>query len=66
MQIQLNGKDHELPESSTVADLIVGLEIEPRQVAVELNRAIVTRDQRPQTILADGDRVELVTLVGGG
>jgi thiamine biosynthesis protein ThiS len=35
-------------------------------VAVELNEGLVTRDQRESTSLRAGDKVELVTIMGGG
>lgn len=66
VEIQLNGEPYELPSARTVAELVEALELRPEQVAVELNQALVPRDQRATTVLAAGDRVEFVTLVGGG
>jgi thiamine biosynthesis protein ThiS len=66
MQVELNGKPRELPDASTVADLVAALGLEPQQVAVEINKTLVARDARAATVLSEGDRVELVTLVGGG
>ena len=40
--------------------------MKPDRVAVELNRAIVPRDQWDQTQLAEGDQLEIVHFVGGG
>lgn len=66
IRIQLNGAPREVPEGSTVAELVEALGLVPEQVAVELNRGLVPRARRAQTRLREGDRVELVTLVGGG
>ena len=66
LTIQVNGAAYEIGEGSTVADLVAAHELEPTQVAVELNREIVSRAVRGERVLAAGDRVELVTLVGGG
>lgn len=66
MRIVLNGEDHELPEGSTVTDLLAHLELGGRRVAVEVNKAIVRRADHEAHKLADGDLVEVVTLVGGG
>jgi sulfur carrier protein len=51
---------------TTVAGLLAELGLAGRPVAVERNREIVPRARHPETELADGDRLELVTFVGGG
>lgn len=66
MHIQINGDSSEVPADTTVARLIESLGLAPELVAVELNDGLVARDERTTTCLADGDRVEIVTLVGGG
>lgn len=64
--ITLNGEAMAVDPGHTVADLLVTLELEPTQVAVERNRDIVPRAQYGQTELSDGDVLEVVTFVGGG
>jgi thiamine biosynthesis protein ThiS len=64
--IQLNGQPHAVPAGTRLADLCAELGLVPEQVAVELNRRVVRRDARATTVLAAGDEVEIVTLVGGG
>ena len=66
MHIQLNGENLELPEGTSVADLIERLELSGRRVAVERNLDIVPRSQYASTALADGDRLEVVHAIGGG
>lgn len=66
MQILLNGKAHELPSGTTVAGLMDQLELRTEIVAVEVNEGLVARARREEHALSEGDRVELVTLVGGG
>ncbi len=66
LTIRVNGEDHELPESSTLTDLVASLGLATGAVAVELNRAVVTKSEHSTTTLNDGDRVEIVTIVGGG
>jgi thiamine biosynthesis protein ThiS len=51
---------------TTVASLIGELGLGDRKVAVERNREVVPRAQHATTVLADGDRLEVVTFVGGG
>ncbi len=66
MQIQLNGENHELAGSCTLEELVRELSLTPPRVAIELNQAVVRRDQWAQTNLNEGDRVEIVHFVGGG
>jgi sulfur carrier protein len=66
MQIQLNGRDFEVPAGATVADLLLQLQLLGRRVAVELNLDIVPRSLHGTTRLQAGDRVEVVHAIGGG
>ena len=66
MKIQINGNEREIAAESTVADLLRVLELEPRGLAVERNLELVPRALHAETKLAEGDRLEVVTLVGGG
>ncbi|PRP93811.1 Sulfur carrier protein ThiS [Enhygromyxa salina] len=64
--IVLNGESRAMTDGQTVAELLRELGLDPRQVAVERNREIVPRAQHGETVLADGDQLEVVTFVGGG
>jgi sulfur carrier protein len=64
--IVLNGESRELADGGTVSDLLRELGLDSRQVAVERNREVVPRAEHGQTVLADGDQLEVVTFVGGG
>lgn len=66
LTITLNGERRELPGPLTVAGLLRHLGVRPEQVAVELNRGLVGRKLHDETPVADGDELEVVTLVGGG
>ncbi len=66
MQILLNGDPRVLDGPCTVAALLEQLGLPSAGVAVERNRAIVTRADWAKTWLEDGDELEVVTLVGGG
>lgn len=66
VQIFINGEPREVREQITVAELIVELGLEPRYVAIEVNLQLVPRGLHDQRQLAPGDRLEIVTLVGGG
>jgi len=64
--LNLNGEDRLFPEPLTVEELVRKLEIHVGTMAVEVNRTIVPRSAHPSHRLKDGDRVEIVTFVGGG
>ena len=66
MRIVVNGDEREIAENSTVQELLASLEIKTRAIAVERNLEIVGRCDYAQCRLAEGDRLEIVTLVGGG
>jgi len=64
--VYVNGAPRPLAPDSTVADLVRDAGLRPELVAVEVNRALVPRREHSARRLVAGDRVELVTLVGGG
>lgn len=66
LRIQVNGEERRLAPGTTVRGLLESSEIDLRAVAVERNRSIVRKADFDSTVLADGDRLEIVTLVGGG
>jgi len=66
VRITVNDEPRELPADATVADLVAGLALGPRRVAVEVNRAVVPRAEYGAHRLADGDAVEIIHFVGGG
>jgi sulfur carrier protein len=66
MNIQVNGESREMAAGSTLASLLGELGVKQPHVAVELNLEVVPRAQHRETVLRDGDRLEVVTLVGGG
>ncbi len=66
MRIVVNGNEQMIDPGVTVAALIAQCALQPKQVAVEINRDLVPRRAFETTELKDGDEVEVVTLVGGG
>jgi sulfur carrier protein len=66
MQIYVNGEPRNIAAGSTVAALLAELDVTQPHVAVELNLEVVPRAQHGGTSLHEGDRLEIVTLVGGG
>lgn len=66
MKLTINGEPSDYPEGMTVRELLNRLELSNGFVAVERNRRIVPYQTFDETVLEDGDVLELVTLVGGG
>ncbi len=64
--ITLNGDRYDIPAPLTVTALLESLAIDARRVAVEHNLVIVKRGAFDQTIVREGDAVEIVNFVGGG
>ena len=66
MTIQLNGDRVEMPGPLTVSELLARLAIDARRVAVEHNLVVLKRATLDDTVVRDGDQIEIVNFVGGG
>jgi sulfur carrier protein len=66
MTLTVNGDSRELPPGTTLADLVGQVTESARGVAAAVDGAVVPRRAWPDTPLADGSVVEIVTAVQGG
>lgn len=66
MEILLNGERKAIEEHTSLAALLLQLGLEGQPVAVEMNGRIVRRQYHANTLLFEGDKLEIVTFVGGG
>lgn len=66
MHIEVNGEARDVPMGITVLSLLDLLGLKPMGTVVERNGQILDRAGFGEVILAEGDRLELVRLVGGG
>lgn len=66
MTITVNGQPREVRRGSTLADLLREATVTPTYVVVQMDGVIVAREIFEQTVLQAGNKLELVTLVGGG
>lgn len=66
MRLTVNGEERNIAAASDIAALIGLLGLDTRKVAVERNLSIVPRSLYGETLLAEGDRIEIVHFVGGG
>ncbi len=66
MKVRVNGEDRQFAHGSTLEDVVKQLGLANRRLAIELNRTVIRREQWKDTVLRDGDRLEIVHFVGGG
>jgi len=66
IDVVINGETRTVAQGTTVAALVESLGLGDRRVAVERNREVIPRAEHGSTLLAAGDRLEVVTFVGGG
>ncbi len=66
MKIAINGEQREVAEGLTIAGLLQELRLSVGRIAVEVNEQIVPRAEHATRSLSEGDRVEIVSFVGGG
>ena len=66
MTIVVNGKPMDLPEGLTIDGLLAHLKVRREYTAVALNREVTPKQEYAQSVLHDGDKVEIVRPMGGG
>ncbi len=66
LSIIVNGSPVEIERSMSVEELLQTVEVPKNYLAVEVNEDVVPREYHAEHFVNDGDRIEVVTLVGGG
>jgi sulfur carrier protein len=66
VELTVNGQPRSLPDHTTIAELLIRLNLQGSPCAVEVNKSLIPERQHEQTKLSANDAVEVVTLVGGG
>jgi thiazole synthase len=66
VEIIVNGERRRIDEGTTVLSLLRELSLPMTRVAVERNLSLVRKAEFAETVLGEGDRLEIVTFVGGG
>ncbi len=66
MKIMLNGRDRDLAGAMTIQNLLEQVGIQPEMTAVEVNLEVVKRTDYDKTMVKENDKVEIVTMMGGG
>ena len=62
----VNGEPHSFDAAPTLTQLLEHLGLTGKRLAVERNGEIVPRSRHGETVLTDGDKLEIVVAVGGG
>ena len=66
IEVDVNGERKRLEQACTITELLEGLELGGKRVAVAVNRDVVIRSRHAEHRIADGDRIEILEAVGGG
>jgi sulfur carrier protein len=66
IQLQVNGEVRSCPPQTSLPAFLESIDLNPQLVAVEYNGEILQRPLWPQTLIQQDDRLEIVTIVGGG
>lgn len=64
--IVVNGKEKEFPGEVTIREFLALEGQKTSYVAVEINEVIIPREQYEEVPVCDGDRIEIVSFMGGG
>ena len=64
--IRVNGQEEVWEENLTIQDYISRHGYRTKRIAVEKNGNIVPKREYADTVIADGDQIEVVSFVGGG
>tara|TARA_Y100000287_G_C14193315_1_gene341386 strand:- start:989 stop:1189 length:201 start_codon:yes stop_codon:yes gene_type:complete len=66
MNIMLNNEDSEVRDGMTIAQLLNDREIQNKYIAVEVNKIIIPKSDYQKYEIKNGDRIEIITAIGGG
>jgi sulfur carrier protein len=66
MTVTVNGVIHNLNREMSLTDLLQELSLPPEGIALAVNATVIPRKNHPQTILNDGDVIEIIRAVAGG
>ena len=65
MHIYLNGEERNT-DAGSVSELLAELDVKGRMIAIERNMEVVPKSAYADTVLVEGDRLEIVHMIGGG
>ena len=66
MQVQINGESRLFEQEMSISTLLQESGLAGKRIAVEVNETIVPKSRHAETMLQDGDRIEIIHAIGGG
>ncbi len=66
MNLQVNGQPREMPDDASLQELLDALDVAAAGTAVALNSEIISRGRYADTLLEEGDDIQVVHIVAGG
>lgn len=66
IRILVNGEEQRLPVRANVMYLLKQLDIAPERIAIEINLTVIDRADYHERIFCEGDKVEIISFIGGG
>ena len=66
MQVLINGESQIFEQEMSISALLQQSGLAGKRIAVEINESIVPKSQHADTLLQDGDRIEIIHAIGGG
>ena len=66
IKITLNGEDKFIAEKTSIQNLLEELELDVKKIAIEKNYEIIMPEEFGDSVLSEGDRIEIVHFIGGG
>jgi len=66
LRLVVNGEEREAPAGTTARELVESFGLKPEVVVVERNEEVVQRARLAETVLAPGDRIEIIQMIAGG
>ncbi len=66
INIKLNGEKREIPQETSLVQMLELFSLPKQRVAIELNNNVIRRIDWPETVVRESDKIEVVHFVGGG
>lgn len=66
MEIIVNGESEEVAAGKKLAEFLAAKDLKLSEIVVEYNQKIIKEDKWKNTILTEGDKLEILKFVGGG
>jgi thiamine biosynthesis protein ThiS len=66
MEVMVNGDFHDFEKGTTLAQMLVALDMPLKKIAVERNLEVVPKSTYQDVVLKEGDKLEIIHFIGGG